>query len=83
MQIFFAELIAKSLNFNLAPKIIMISHYYYTVETLKVAANFAGWANLPVSTVLLACEMFLAPFLKTVALQTMKYVSDLWAAQPH
>ena len=51
MQIFFAKLIAKSLNFNLVPKIIMISHNYYTVEALKVAANFAGWANLPVSTV--------------------------------
>ena len=51
MQIFFADLIAKSLNFNLALKIIMIKQDYYTVEALKVAANFAGWANLPVSTV--------------------------------
>ena len=32
MQIFFAQLIAKSLNFNLALKIIMVRHDYYTVE---------------------------------------------------
>ena len=51
MLTFFAELIAKSLNFNLALNIIMVRHVYYTVEALKVAANFAGWANLPVSTV--------------------------------
>ena len=50
MQIFL-QLIAKSLNFNLVLKIIVVRHDYYTVEALKVAANFAGWANLPVSTV--------------------------------
>ena len=57
MQIFFAQLIAKGLNFNLALKIIMVRHDYFTVEALKVAANFAGWANLPVSTVAFIIEL--------------------------